>query len=101
MEKGVIQMQEMWDKIFTMDLVLYMRKVTGDTEDFDTIGGFQEHVKARVDYKMVVMLATQWHTYDELKQANVSIKFAGIFHASRFIIMMDYLSKKHLEGRLK
>lgn len=94
-------MQEMWDKIFSVELVFYMRKATGDTEDFDTIGAFQEHVKARVDYKQVVILATQWRTYDDLKQANVAIQLAGIFHASRFILLMDYLSKKFEGGSLK
>ena len=94
-------MQEMWNKLFTVELVFYMRKVTGETEDFDTIGAFQEHIRARVDYKTVVILATQWHTYEDVKQANIAIKFAGVFHASRFIILMDYLSKKHIEGKLK
>jgi hypothetical protein len=94
-------MQEMWDKLFTPDLVFWMKQETGDTEDFDTVGAFIEHVKARVDYKQIVILSTQWHGMDEKRQVNISITFAGVFHASRFILTMDYLSKKFLEGKLK
>jgi hypothetical protein len=91
----------MWEKIFTPDAVFYMQKVTGDTEDFNTINGFINHLKQRVDYKTVIILATQWKAYDDVKQANIAIQQAGVFHASRFILLMDFLSKKFVEGKLK
>lgn len=93
-------MQEMWNKIFTPELVFKIRELSGETEDFDTMSAFIKHIKQRVDYKQVVMLAVKWKTYDDIKQANLAINFAGIFHASRFILLMDCLSDKFIEGKL-
>lgn len=92
---------EMWNKIFTPELVFYMKKVTGDTEDFDTVNGFIEHIKGRVDYKQVIILSTKWSSYDDTRQANMAIHFAGVFHASRFILLMEFLSKQFKNGGLK
>jgi hypothetical protein len=94
-------MQEMWDKLYTTEMVLWMKGITGETEDFDTIAGFIDHMKNRVDYKQVVVMAMNWHTYDESKQVSLAILNGGMFHASRFMLMMDYLSKKFLKGELK
>lgn len=94
-------MQEMWNKLFTPEVVFWMKKTTGDTEDFDTIGGFIEHMKAKTDYREIVILAMQWNTHDDMRQANLAIHFAGIHHASRFILLMDFLSNKFKEGKLK
>lgn len=94
-------MQEMWNKIFTPEVILWVIGKTGGTEDFNTMNGFIDHVKERVDYKAVIILATQWHRYEDTKQADIAIRFAGVFHASRFMVTMDYLSKKFLAGELK
>ncbi|MER2008611.1 MAG: hypothetical protein ABS939_14260 [Psychrobacillus sp.] len=91
----------MWDKILTPELVFWMKKVSGETEDFDTINAFIEHIKNRADYKIIVVLSTQWKGYDDRKQANIAIRIAGMYHASRFILMMDFLSNKFKEGKLK
>jgi hypothetical protein len=91
----------MWDKLLSKELVFYMIEKTGNTEDFNSVNGYIEHMKARVGFKNVVVVATQWHKYDDMKQANIAIHFAGIFHASRFCLMMDYLSELYLKGELK
>lgn len=92
----------MWNKLLDVKLGMYMVRVTGGTEDDETIYKFFEHIENRIqDYKVVVVLATQWKTYDDMKQANLAIKFAGMYHASRFIIMMDYLADKFEKGELK
>ena len=93
----------MWDKLLNMELTYYMIRVTKETEDEESIQKFYEHIKSRTEneYKLIVVLATQWSEYDDTKQANVAIKVAGMNHASRFIIMMDYLSSKYRKGKLK
>lgn len=94
-------LQDMWDKLLTPEVVFYMKEVSGDTEDNSTVSKFFEDMKKTVDYKHVVIMATQWYTFDETKQVNLALQFAGEYHASRFIILLDFLSLKFREGKLK
>lgn len=91
----------MWEKILTEEALEHMITYTEETEDFNTMSKFVEHLMARVDYKVVVVLATQWEGLIDIRQANIAVDAVGIFHASRFIILMDYLSKQFKEGKLK
>lgn len=96
----------MWDKILNQALALYMTMVTGKdgdrTEDATTISYFFDHVKTHVkDYKVVIVMATEWDKYEEAKQVGIAIHYVGEHHASRFIIMMDYLNQKFKKGELK
>lgn len=92
----------MWDKLLSKDLQSFMVKASGESEDSQTTSQFFKIIQKRVkDYKVLVVLATQWKSYEDIKQANVAIKYAGMFHASRFILMMDYLVDKFEKGELK
>lgn len=91
----------MWSKIFTLETVKFMKKVSEDTEDDESIGQFIQFVEKHIDYKTVVIMATQWDKYEDIKQANLAIKFASMPHASRFIMLMDYLNMKFKKGELK
>lgn len=84
-----------------------MLKVSGDAEERDhgedvkMIYNFIEFIKSRVDYKVIVVMATQWESYDDIKQANLAIQIAGEVHASRFMMLLDYMANKFKKGELK
>lgn len=90
----------MWDKILTMEAISFLIQVSDETEDDESIGQFILFLKKNIDYKVVVMMATQWAGYDDEKQANLAIHTVGIHHASRLIMLMDYLALKYEEGKL-
>lgn len=91
----------MWDRIFTKEAIDNIIEISEETEDKDSLKDFTEFIEAEIDYKVVVVLATQWHMLEDIRQANLAIHYAGEFHASRFIMLMDTLSKFIKEGRLK
>lgn len=91
----------MWDKIFKLEVVDLIIRLSEQTEDKDTINQFRDFVEAELDYKVVIVLAMQWHMHDDVRQANLAIHHAGEFHASRFVLLMDSLSALIKEGTLK
>ncbi|MEE5180999.1 hypothetical protein JDW21_18735 [Bacillus subtilis] len=91
----------MWDKLLTLNALTYMKKVSEGTEDDTTILPFFEYLQENVNYKVIVVLATRWHVYDVVGQTGISINYVTEKHASRFIMLMDYLSKRFLKGELK
>ncbi len=99
--------EKMWRKIFSVDAVAFIKSASREggakedaTEDDVTITTFINFVKEKMDYKTVVMMAIQWNNYNDLKQANVAIHHVGIEHASRMIMLLDFLSKKFKNGGL-
>lgn len=93
---------EMWDKILTIELIMYMQKVSGDTESKDTVSRFFDVIKQRmVDHKVLIVMAMNWKTYEQEKQVRLAVHHAGMYHASRFIMMMEYMSHKILKGDFK
>lgn len=92
----------MWEKILTEDVLEHIVTFNKEeTEDMQTMMKFVEFLMAWVDYKVVVMLATQWELKEDVEQAIIAIRLVGEEHASRFIIMLDYLSDKYKKGELK
>lgn len=100
----------MWDKILNIKTMAKMikrcRKLEEEylggeeTEDAESINRFFIRLRDGMDYKTMVVLVTQWGAYDDLKQAKLAIKYTGVVDASRFIILMDVLREKYLEGEL-
>jgi hypothetical protein len=88
----------MWDKVLTIEAFYFIKNFA--TEEDESINNFFIELKKK-DYKTVVVMATLWKTFSETKQAYVAIDYIGWFHASRFIILMDYLSTKYKKGELK
>lgn len=95
----------MWEKILTEETLEKIIASAFDeddaTEDMLTMREFVEYLMANVDYKSVVILATAWGSYDENKQVYYAMNTVDERHASRFMIMMDSLSERFIEGRLK
>lgn len=92
----------MWEKIFTNDILEEMIKYHPDiSEDYETMKDFVEYLMINIDYKAIVIMATQWNSYTDVKQANIAILTVGKEHASRFILLLDCLSDKFLRGELK
>lgn len=97
----------MWDRILNDETVLYMQGLTeiheeyaGVGEESEIIKRFFSHLKDSTDYKSVVMMAMSWKTFDDLKQAKLAISCVGQYHASRFIVLMDYLAERFIKGEL-
>lgn len=99
--------KKMWNKLLNIETVAFMKKASGDGdkengEDNKAIYDFFKAVVKKVrDYKVVVMMAVKWDTYEDEKQANIAINYMGWEDASRFIMLMDYLSEKFKKGELK
>jgi hypothetical protein len=107
----------MWNKLLSLECKYFIRSLEsreddeykGDSNEYEpdklsdeAIDRFFKHVKQTVvDYKVLVILATQWFSYSETKQAKLAIHHVGWVHASRFIMLMEYLSMKFLKGELR
>lgn len=93
----------MWEKILTEEILEKIIFGLGEdaTEDMETMKDFVEYLMANVDYKAVVILATQWKSFEENKQVFYAMNIVEEYHASRFMILMDALSEKFLKGNLK
>lgn len=93
----------MWEKILTDETLEKIIHGLGEdaTEDMDTMQDFVNYLIWNVDYKAVVILATQWKSFEEMKQVHYATSIVDESHASRFMIMMDSLSERFIEGRLK
>ncbi|GIN25555.1 MULTISPECIES: hypothetical protein [Bacillota] len=84
----------MWDDILTYQAVRFITKATEDDEDkiYEMFDLIKERIK---DHKIVVVLAKQWNRYNEEKQAVLAVHFTGMYRASMFMALMDYLSYKY------
>lgn len=96
----------MWDRLLDRETALNIINLSIEnngeneaSEDFIAIHKFLSHVRA-INYKEVVVLAVNWKSLSAEKQANLAISYASQLHASRFMMLMDYLSLRFLEGKL-
>lgn len=92
---------DMWNKIFNLKTFVYMKKASGDTEDDESISPFVDLLISKVDYKVIVLLATQWHIYNDEQQIKMAENYVEVHHISRFLLLMDYLSYRYKKGDLK
>lgn len=98
----------MWDKLLTLESVEFIKRVSGDKAILNEFGEEERLIlemyssmKDRVkDYKVLVILATQWDSYTGSQQANLAVHHLGLYHASRFIMFMDYLAIRFKKGEL-
>lgn len=95
-----------WNKILSIDTAFGMVKLAGersgdtDLENSDTINNFFIYLRENINYKFVVVTAMKWHEFSEEKQVNIAISTVGVLYASRFLMLLDYLSVKYQEGKL-
>lgn len=87
----------LWDRYATDDAIEYMIEVSRDedgepTENYVSLHKFLSHAKA-LNYKDVMLTATNWHEQTEISQMKLAIYFAGEYSVSRFIMFMDYLNE--------
>lgn len=99
---------KMWDKLFTLESVEFIKRVSGDKEALNEHGeeeglilDMYSEMKDKIkDYKVLVILATQWHVYTSAQQVSLAVHHIGEKDASRFIMFMDYLSIRYKKGEL-
>ena len=88
-----------WDILLDTDVLNQFIKA--ETEDYQRIELFFGLIKERVeDFRIIASIAKKWDTFPIDKQTKMAINYAGIYHASRFIILMDYLNLKDKKGEL-
>lgn len=91
-----------WNRIIDAECISFINKAMEENEDDHIIEAFITHLKTNVkDYKVLIILSTEWLSYSDTKQTNLAIHHVGWFHAGRFIALMDYLSNKFIKGELK
>lgn len=94
----------MWDRILNMKAVAYMlelSKVDGDLgEDSESIMRFFIYLKEHISYPTFFATIIQWSTLNVREQTETAINMVGEYHASRFFMLMDYLSYQYKKGRL-
>lgn len=91
----------MWEKIFTVEALQTMIDLSEETEDFKTLEKFVEKIIINNDYRVVVVLATQWESLKEDKQVSIAVNSVGENDASRFMILLDFLADKFKKGELQ
>lgn len=91
----------MFDKIFGMEAVLFMIHLSDGLEDADKVFEFKERFVNKMNYQTVMLLAKSWAGMTEVGQVKVAVRYIGEYDASRFMMYMDYLSKKIEKGDIK
>lgn len=86
-----------WNELFTTEAIIFMQTISDEEEDL--INAFFESL-SEGSYFEIKTLATNWHTYTEQGQVRLAFSKVGEFHASRFLLFMDYLSLKEVEDEL-
>lgn len=86
----------MWDRLFSVEAIAFMRKL--DEEDESILQFFSE-LKTK-KYSDIQKIVLNWHTYEEDQQVGYAIYHVGEFHASRFLMFVDYLSMKYQRGEM-
>jgi|SRR5690606_41462852 len=87
--------RKLWD--FTLheglhNFMINVKDEDGETlESEDNLSDFYEHVKSTVSQKDVVKLSIEWNDLSENEQVLNAVALCGEYHASRFMMMMDYL----------
>lgn len=94
-----------WNRILNAETVIYViemakKEAGGDSEEEKYVRELFDVLRENTDYKSIVLLAMQWKGFSEASQVNFAITIVGEYHASRFMIMMDYLSYRHAKGIL-
>lgn len=92
----------MWEYLFNdevlqkiIDEYLY----EDETETLETMRKAIEHFSAFVDYEEAIRLALDWNNLSEIVKVDVSVVLVDAEEASRFMIVMDYLSDQlRVEG---
>ena len=72
-----------------------------ETETLKTMSKAIEHFSAFVEYEDAVKLTLDWEDLNDASKADISVKLVDAEEASRFMIVMDYLSNQlKIEGEL-
>ena len=90
----------LWDKVFLPNLYEFMVKVSDESEDDKTIREFEDYCKENVDCQTAVILAVKWGGYTNVQQAGFAIHYGGEYHASRFMMLIDFMYMRYKEGKL-
>lgn len=90
--------RRLWVTVLTPNLFIHIANIKDEDgehiEDEKSVSDFFEHVENTILYSDVIALSNVWNDLSESKQVSVAIKMCGEYHASRFMIMMDYISKE-------
>lgn len=93
--------RKLWSTVLKEDLFMYMTNATD--EDGEPLEGkravydFFEHVENRLLFGEVMSLAKSWDKLDGVYQVKCAIDMCGEYHASRFMMMMDYFNEKGVD----
>lgn len=99
---GKINNIVVWERLLNDEARQFMHDAVDEGDDDKLIDSFFALVKTKIDdYRTLIVLAMQWKTYEDEKQANIAVHYVGWFHASRFILLMDFLSDQFVKGKLK
>lgn len=92
--------RKLWDNTLNEQLFSYMITVKDEEgenlEQVEMVNNFFEHLRSRVSNFRVMELAKVWNKLPEGKQVSIGAKMVGHYHLSRFLIMMDYLSRRNV-----
>jgi hypothetical protein len=89
-----------WSEILNLESLNFIKNVS--YEEGWRIERFFSLLEYRIkDINILLILAKEWHNLDSHEQARLAVHHAGMFHATRFIILMDYLDLKYKRGELK
>ena len=85
-----------WSNIIDDNLVNGMIEISKDedgepTEDYVHIHKFLNHVK-RLRFGDIMNVVANWNRLDDTVKAELAVGYAGNYNASRFMLLMDYLS---------
>ena len=94
----------MWEHLFNDELlqkIIDEYLYEDETETLETMRKAIEHFSAFVEYEVALKIAIDWKDLSEPVRASVSISLIDEEGASRFMMVMDYLSDQlKVEGEL-
>lgn len=81
-------------EINIVELAVFMSEISDGSEDLETTVKFLEHLDSR-DMPDIRPIVRDWDMFNEIGKAEIAINFAGLHHASRFIMLIEYLIAKY------
>lgn len=98
----IIANMKFWNNIINDDLVNGMIEMSKDedgepTENYVYIYKFLNHAK-RLRFGDIMNVVANWNRLDDVVKTKLAVGYAGNYNASRFMLLMDYLSSNVLNN---
>jgi len=82
---------------FDVDAIEHVKKSTGDSDH--VVRTFFLHVEGRSTNSGINKVVDKWDGLADNQKVSMAINYAGVYYVSKFVVLMNYLSKREKGGK--